>query len=295
MRFNSAEFRISPPQVTRQDGKRRSGRTGHIARQQDSFPLRFNFRIGNWNRRQQRLCIWMFGGGEKLIHGRQFRDLAQIHYRHLIGEMPNHRQIVTDEPICQAESILQFFKQVDHLGLDGNIQRGDWLIADDQVRVKREGAGNSDPLASSPRKFVRIPVGEFRIETDRIKEFVHPFVFRGAAGRPMLLKGFGDDGTHGHSRVEACLRILKYHLHARAHVAQPRTMQLCDVYAVEIHLSGRRLVEAHGDAAHRRFAAAAFTDQAQGPAALYVETDIMIRQACSDFLASVASSQHAAS
>ena len=94
----------------------------------------------------------MFGGGEKLIHGRQFRDLAQIHYRHLIGEMPNHRQIVTDEPICQAESILQFFKQVDHLGLDGNIQRGDWLIADDQVRVKRAGAGNSDPLALSPPK-----------------------------------------------------------------------------------------------------------------------------------------------
>ena len=41
-----------------------------------------------------------------------------------------------DEQVSQAELLPQVQQQVEHLGLDGNVQSGDGLIADHEVRSK---------------------------------------------------------------------------------------------------------------------------------------------------------------
>ena len=52
------------------------------------------------------------------------------------ADVTHHGQVVGDKKVSQAEFLLQVFQQVDHLRLDGNIQGGDGLIADDQIRVE---------------------------------------------------------------------------------------------------------------------------------------------------------------
>ena len=61
--------------------------------------------------------------------------------------MAHHRQIVADEEIGQAQALLQAFKQVDHLRLDRDVERGNRLVADNKFWVECQGSGNADALA----------------------------------------------------------------------------------------------------------------------------------------------------
>jgi hypothetical protein len=40
-----------------------------------------------------------------------------------------------DEKISEIELFLQVLEEIEDLGLDGDIQGGDWLIADDQLGI----------------------------------------------------------------------------------------------------------------------------------------------------------------
>lgn len=73
---------------------------------------------------------------------------------------------MADKEVCQRELLLKVFEEIDHLGLDGDIQGGDRLIANNEARIERERPGDPNALALAARKFVRIAVGEPRIETD---------------------------------------------------------------------------------------------------------------------------------
>ena len=59
-------------------------------------------------------------------------------------------QIVGDEKIRQVALFLQGFQQVDDLCLNGDVQRGDRLIADDELGVQGQRTGNADTLALAP-------------------------------------------------------------------------------------------------------------------------------------------------
>ena len=72
--------------------------------------------------------------------------------------------------VGQTELFLQIFQQVDHLSLDGNIQRGNRLIADDQGRLKGQGAGNTNTLALTAGKFMRVAVGKSRVQTHQFEQ-----------------------------------------------------------------------------------------------------------------------------
>ena len=43
-----------------------------------------------------------------------------------------------DEEIGQAELRLQIRQQVEHLRLDRDVERRNWLVADDEIRLQRE-------------------------------------------------------------------------------------------------------------------------------------------------------------
>ena len=59
------------------------------------------------------------------------------------------RQVMGDEHVGQAHLLLQVFHQVQDLCLDGHVQRRYRLVAHDELRVHRQGAGNADSLALS--------------------------------------------------------------------------------------------------------------------------------------------------
>ena len=76
--------------------------------------------------------------------------------------MRDDREVVRDEEIGQAELALQVAQQIEHLRLDRDVERGDRLVADDQLRVRRERAGDADALPLAAGELVRIAVDEVR-------------------------------------------------------------------------------------------------------------------------------------
>jgi hypothetical protein len=54
------------------------------------------------------------------------------------------------KPSC----VLQIFQQVDHLRLDGDVQRRNRFVADDEGGVRGQGAGDADALPLPAGKLV---------------------------------------------------------------------------------------------------------------------------------------------
>ena len=53
----------------------------------------------------------------KVILIGQFYHDAQVHHGYAVANVAHHAQVVGDEQVGQAEAILQFLQQIDHLGL----------------------------------------------------------------------------------------------------------------------------------------------------------------------------------
>ena len=111
--------------------RRRIAGIGHLARQQNALLLSFGIWIGH--RGQKRLGIRMGGTLKKLINRSQFHNLTDIHHRHAVGNMAHHTQIVGDKQIGQTKLFLQLLKQIEHLRLHRDIQRGNGFVRHNQL------------------------------------------------------------------------------------------------------------------------------------------------------------------
>ena len=74
-----------------------------------------------------------------------------------------------DEHICQVKLLLQAAEEVDDLCLDRNVQSGYRLVADDDLRLHGEGAGNVHTLSLTARELVGIALHVLDVETDLLK------------------------------------------------------------------------------------------------------------------------------
>ncbi|KAG1531067.1 hypothetical protein G6F50_016918 [Rhizopus delemar] len=100
-----------------------------------------------WNRIQQHPRVRMLRRIEQPVGGRLLDDPAQVHHRHAVGHVAHDRQVVADEHVRQAEFLLQVAHQVQDLRLDGYVQCGGGLVADQEARARGQRAGDADALA----------------------------------------------------------------------------------------------------------------------------------------------------
>ena len=95
----------------------------------------------------QRLGVGVLGRLEQLAAVGQLGHLAQVHDRDPVADVLDHAHVVGDEQVRQAELALELLEQVQDLGLDRHVERGDRLVADDEVGLDDEGPGDPDALA----------------------------------------------------------------------------------------------------------------------------------------------------
>jgi hypothetical protein len=166
-------------------------------------------------------------------------DATEIHDRDDIGDVADDGQIVRDHHIRQSQPVLQFLQQVDHLGLDRYVQRGDRLVGDDQVRFQRNRAGDANALPLAAGELVRVPPRCRRWQSDQVEELGNgPRSPHLDAVRP---PGFCEHRLDALSGIQACHRILEDHLHPAPHPTQVLTFQRVHVDAVEADRSSCRL------------------------------------------------------
>ena len=209
----------------------------------------------------------MQGLGEDLLLAGVLHHVAQVHHAHRVGDVLHHRQIMADEQVRQVELLLQVLQQVDDLGLYGHIQGGHRLVADDEVRVQGDGAGDADALALAAGELVGIAVLLVVVQSAGLHDAGHIGVVLVLGHQAVLPHGLSDDFAHGQAGRQAGVGVLEDQLHLGSEFPQRLAVQLVQMdVAVEHHLAGGLGREVQKRLAHGGLAAAGLAHQAHGGA-----------------------------
>ena len=85
-------------------------------------------------------------------------DLAPVHHRDAVADVPDHGEVVADEQVGHAGLLLDLDEQVQHARLGGQVERAHRLVADDELRVAGQRPGDRDPLALAAGELPREPL-----------------------------------------------------------------------------------------------------------------------------------------
>ena len=224
--------------------------------------------IGNRDRREQRDRVRVERVVVEVVGGRELHDLAEVHDRDPVGDVPDDRQVVRDEEVGELEVALQLLHQVDDLRLDRDVERGHRLVADEEVGVQRERAREADPLPLAAGELVRVARGRIGRQARRSAGARAPCCrspcrrdrARAAARRPCARPSGAGSATRTGSWKIICIR-----LRSGRSSRSPRCVM--SVPSKTIVPAGR-LVQTQQRAADRRLAAARLADEPERLAAL---------------------------
>ena len=151
-------------------------RRGHVAREDDALarPSRPGIRDGR--RREQGLGVGMQGLLVEVRRAGDLGDDAEVHDRHAGGDVLDDREVVGDEEVGEAELLLEVLEEVEDLGLDGDVEGRDGLVAEHQLGPQGEGAGDADALALAAGELVGVAVLEEAGEAHALHELLDPLV-----------------------------------------------------------------------------------------------------------------------
>ena len=223
---------------------RRVDRRGHVTGEDDPLAPVGEVRVRDRGRGQQRGGVGVAGMGVKLRCVGEFDDPPQVHDRDPVTDVLDHRQVVGDEHVGEAELALEVGEQVEDLRLDGNVQGGHRLVADDQCRLQGECPRDPDPLPLPAGEVGGEPVVVLGVEPDQLHQLLHPAFAFGAVGDPVDGEGIPDDRAHAAAGIECAVRVLEDHLNLPPHGAQLPTGEIGDVAAVELDGAGGQRVAA---------------------------------------------------
>ena len=249
---------------------------GRVVAHTDALALVEGVGLGNGG--QQRPGVGVQGTPVQLLRGSHLHQTALVHHPDAVGEVLHHRQVVGDEQDGQIHLLLEAVEQVDHLGLDGHVQRADGLVGNDEGGVHHQRPGDAHPLALSAGKLMGIAGGVIPGQAHLVQDVVHPVKLLLFVGHAVDLQPLGNDLLDGHPGVQGGNGILEDHLHI------PRQVPLVllahpagNAPAVEVDLAAGGVVQADDGAARGGLAAAAFAHQAEGLPPVHLEGHVVHR------------------
>src|SRR5690606_32631640 len=85
----------------------------------------------------------------------------------------HHAKVMADEQIGQIQVFAQIHEKVENLRLNGDVQCGNGLVADQHGRLDSECARDSDTLALPAAELVRIALSQRRIQPSAFQLGTH--------------------------------------------------------------------------------------------------------------------------
>ncbi len=143
-----------------------------------------------------------------VLHG-----AASIHYQHFIADAGHYAQIVGNHNDRRIELALQLVQQGHDLRLNGNVQRGGWLIGYQQFWSAQQRHGDHNALAHTARELMREHAHTLTRfwHFHRIEHFDRLFKGFGFAQPLMQHQDFHQLLADAHVRVQGGHRILENH------------------------------------------------------------------------------------
>ena len=151
-----------------------------------------------------------------LVNGSLFDDFARVHNVHEVGNLCHNAEVVGDVDNGNAQLVLNLLDKLQYLRLNGNVQSGGGLVADEQVGVAGKGDCDNHSLAHTAGKLVRITLKAFF----RIGNAHHFKQLNGAAlclrlwGVVMPNHALHNLSAYGHGGVQGGHGVLKHHCNA---------------------------------------------------------------------------------
>src|SRR3546814_18938501 len=105
-----------------------------------------------------------------------------------------------------SQLALQLVQQGDDLRLDGDVEGGHRLVADDELRVEDQRAGDADALALAAGELVRIAVHVMRLEPDVLQNGDDAVRDLPVLRQAVNLERLAADLAHGTARIERGVR-----------------------------------------------------------------------------------------
>ena len=116
--------------------------------------------------------------------------------------MADNRDVVGDEEHREVESLLEVQQQIENLGLDGDIERGDRFVGDEKAWLGGQGTGDGDPLTLSAAEGMGKAALVLRSQPDHLQQFADAVIDSSPFGHLMKHKRLADDVADVHARVQ---------------------------------------------------------------------------------------------
>ena len=100
----------------------------------------------------------------ELVALRQFHHTSEVHDTDPVRDVADDGDVVRDEQVREPFILLQVLEHIDDLRLDGDVQRGDGFVADDELRFHSQRSRDADALLLAAGELMRETVGVFRIQ-----------------------------------------------------------------------------------------------------------------------------------
>ena len=204
-------------------------------------------------------------------------DPPRFQHRDAFGHRRGRGKIVGHEQQRQSALALQCRQQHEDFATMMRVQRRHRLVADQQLRIAGQRAGNGDALALAAGELVRVSHGHVGIEADCHQQFAGFSEPRCRIADAVDPQRFAHDVANAHARIQRRIRILEHHADAFAHRAQRGAVQCGQLDIVQPHPTLRAAQQAQHRAAEGALAAAAFAQQREAFAAMQGERDIVQR------------------
>ena len=236
-------------------------RGGYIALEDDALVRLRLDGVRHAHRRQQGQGVGVDGVFVEFVRVRDLHDASEVHDRDAVRNVVDYQEVVGDEQVRDSELLLEFFEHIDDLGLDGNVQRRDRLVTDDEGRVYGQSAGNADALSLTAGKLVRVPCGVFGIQSDQfheVQDLLSAVLL--ALVEVVDIQRLTDDVLDRHTGVQGRVGVLEDHLHLLAETAD---VLAGDLFALELEGPSGGLVQVQERSSYGGFSATGLTDEAR--------------------------------
>ena len=257
--------------VWKRHAGRRVDRAGHVAGEADPLAGLAAPGVGHRDGREHRHGVGVARAVVEVVAVADLDDLAEVHHGDPVRDVAYDGQVVRDHHVGQVELLLEVLEQVDHLGLDGDVERGDRLVGHDQLRLERERAGDADALALAAGELVRVAVVVLRVQPDGLQQVLHRLLPATLGLDVLQPERRTDDLADGVPRVQRGVRVLEDHLDVATQRAHLPVGEVRDVVALEGDLAAGRLEQPGHQPRGGALAAAGLADDRERLAAAYVE------------------------